>query len=99
MSSDTEGLMEPVTFIGLPLCTRSKNRGMATAVKILREAGITDALRKNAGTFLDARDLQLSETDRDSGPKNLTNFPQFAQDTKSVRSAVSRLNAEALVFG
>jgi arginase len=72
---------------------------MATAVKILREAGITDALRKSAGTFLDAGDLQLSEIDTDSGPKNLTNFPQFAQDTKSIRSAVSRLNAEALVFG
>jgi len=91
--------MEPLTFIGLPLCTRSKNRGMASAVKVLREARITDRLRKNAGTFLDAGDVQLSEIDADSGPKNLTNFTQFLQDTQNIQSAISRLNAEGLVFG
>jgi arginase len=91
--------MEPLTFIGLPLCTRSKNKGMAAAVKVLREARVTDSLRKNFGAFQDAGDVRLSEIDADSGPKNLTNFPQFLQDTETVRSAVGRVDAEGLVFG
>lgn len=91
--------MEPLTLIGLPLCTSSKNKGMAAAVKVLREAGVTDSLRKNVGTFQDAGDVRLSEIDADSGPKNLTNFPQFLQDTGTVQSAVGRVDGEGLVFG
>jgi arginase len=72
---------------------------MASAVKILRDAGITDGLRRNVGRFLDAGDVGLSEIDADSGPKNLTNFPQFLQDTDRIRSAISTVNAEGLVFG
>jgi arginase len=90
--------MAPLTFIGLPLFTRSKDRGTAMAVKVLREMGITDGLRKNAVAFLDSGNVPLSEIYTDSGPKNLTNFPHFVQDTESVRSAVSRVDAEGLVF-
>jgi arginase len=90
--------MEPLTFIGLPLSTRSKDRGMAMAVKELRETGITDGLRKKAVAFLDSGDVSLSEVYTDSGPKNLTNFPHFVQDTESIRSALGRVDAEGLVF-
>jgi arginase len=94
-----DSLMEPLTFIGLPLCTRSNSKGMASAVKILRDTGITEDLRKNVSTFLDAGDVPLPSINADSGPKNLTNFPQFLQDTKRIRSALNEVNADGLVFG
>ena len=91
--------MEPLTFIGLPLSTRAKNKGMISAVKVLREARITNGLRKNVGTFVDVGDVRLSEIDVDSGPKNLTNFRQFLQDSEKIRSAISGVCAKGLVFG
>lgn len=72
---------------------------MISAVKVLREARITDGLRKNVGTFVDVGDVRLSEIDVDSGPKNLTNFRQFLQDSEKIRSAISGVRVEGLVFG
>jgi len=91
--------MEPLTFIGLPLSTRSNNVGMSAAVRVLRGTGIIASLQKNSGPFIDGGDVSLSQIHTDSGPKNLTNFTQFLQDTKRIRAAMSRANAEGLVFG
>jgi arginase len=99
MSYGVDDPMQQLTFVGLPLCTRSNNRGMASAVKTLRDAGITHGLRKNVDRFLDIGDVRLSEIDVDSGPKNLTNFPKFLQDTDRIRSALSVANTDGLVFG
>ena len=71
---------------------------MATAVNVLREAGITASLKKNVSPFHDCGDVQLSEIRKDSGPKNLMNFTQFLADTESIRSAVDRVGDESLVF-
>jgi len=71
---------------------------MATAVNVLREAGITAGLKKNVSPFHDCGDVQLSEIRKDSGAKNLINFTQFLADTKSIRSAVDRVGDESLVF-
>jgi arginase len=91
--------MDSLTFIGMPLCTRSKNGGMAATVKVLRQEGLTDRLSEEFRVFLDAGDVQLSEITADSGPGNLINFAQFLQDTKSIQSAVSSLRSEGLMFG
>jgi len=91
--------MTPVTFIGLPLFTRSNKQGMAAAVRVLRETKIIASLQKNASPFTDAGDVLLSQIQTNSGPKNLTNFTQFLQDTEKIRAAMSRANTESLVFG
>jgi arginase len=90
--------MNHVTFIGLPLYTLSKNHGMGKGVKVFREAGITQALQKNAESFLDNGDVPLSEIHSDSGPKNLRNFAQFLQDTEAIQRAIGKVDAGDLVF-
>jgi arginase len=73
--------------------------GMTVAVRVLRETGIIARLQKNAAPLIDSGDVPLSKIHSDSGPKNLTNFTQFLQDTERIRSAMSRVNAEGLLFG
>jgi len=90
--------MQPVTFIGLPLCTRSNALGMAAAVRVLRGAGIIANLQENAVPFVDKGDVMLAEIHTDSGPKNLVNFTQFLQDTERILSAISAVSAEGLLF-
>jgi len=71
---------------------------MATAVSVLREAGIIDQLKKNSISLVDLGDAPLLQVHTDSGPKNLKNFEQFLQDTERIRSAISRANADGLLF-
>jgi len=91
--------MARLTFIGLPLCTRANNSGMAAAVRTLREAGIVIRLQEHSNSLIDVGDVPLSEIRKDSGPKNLANFDQFLQDTEGVQSAINGANAEGLIFG
>jgi arginase len=71
---------------------------MAAAVRVLREAGIIASLQKSRVPFVDSGDVVLSEIHTDAGPRNLTNFAQFLQDTERIRSAMNKVNAEGLVF-
>lgn len=91
--------MGRLTFIGLPLCTRSNDMGMASAVRVLRETGMTASLKKRATSFIDIGDVTLSTTLSDTGPRNLTNFTQFLEDSERIRSAMIGLDAEGLLFG
>jgi len=90
--------MGRLSFIGLPLSTRSDNSGMADAVRVLREAGMVASLRQLAEPFIDADDVPLTKISTDTGPKNLTNFASFLQDTKRIQSAVAGVDAEGLMF-
>ena len=90
--------MEPITFVGLPLCSRANVSGITEAVKVLREIGIVQELGKNASTLKDHGDARLSEIRSDFGPKNLLNFPQFLQDSGRIRSVVSEWDGEGLLF-
>ena len=87
-------MMGPLTFMGLPLCTRSNNFGMAAAVRALRDKGITADLQKRSASFSDVGDVTLTQLHRDMGPGNLTNFTQFLDDTERIRSAVAGLSGE-----
>jgi len=71
---------------------------MADAVSALREARLIAILRQLAAPFTDAGDLPLPKISTDTGPKNLTNFTPFLQDTKRIRSAVAGVDAEGLLF-
>jgi len=90
--------MRSLTFIGLPLSTRSDNSGMADAVSTLREAGLITTLRQLGASFTDAGDVPLTKINTDTGPKNLANFTTFLQDTKRIQSAVAEVDPEGLLF-
>jgi len=70
---------------------------MATAMRALRESGITFGAEKNT-PFVDCGDVPLSEIHTDSGAENLKNFPQFIYDTERIQAAVAGVCGEGLMF-
>ena len=90
--------MESQEFIGLPLCSRKKNSGMARAVGVLREAGIADSLRTRTSAFVDYGDVAFPEIHTDSGRDTLVNFSYFLRASERIRSAFGEVNARGLMF-
>ena len=94
-----ELFVESLILIGLPLCTRRRDSGLAKAVEVLRKSGIVARLQDRQVSFSDAGDVTIPSIGADSGPPNLTNFNHFLQGTGKIASAVRNLGAQGSVFG
>ena len=68
-----------IVFVGIPLYTMAKYRGMAEAVGTLRAAGILDRLRDVDSQLVDLGDVDCPVIERDAGPGNVHNFEQFLE--------------------
>lgn len=90
--------MKKASFIGLPIYSFAKYRGMGLAVNALRNLGIAETVKAKAHAFTDLGNVSLSEIPADSGPPDLRNFPQFERDIDSVSQASARVGSEDFVF-
>src|SRR5215472_5280160 len=88
-----------IVFVGIPIYTLAKYRGMGEAVKVLRTAGIVNRLRSVDSQLSDLGDVDCPVIDRDAGPENTHNFDQFLDGTDRVRKKLSHgLDSSKLTF-
>lgn len=91
-------VLKSMTFLGVPLYTLAKYRGMGAAVKSLRNLGLTEALKESVDSFTDLGDVQLSQVTADSGSDNMRNFSHFLNDTTAIMDRAERVPAEDFAF-
>lgn len=87
-----------MSLLGIPIYTLAKYRGMASAVRALRELGLADVLRQRRGSFRDFGDVALPQMQRDSGPSNMRNFQHFSESTGLIYEAASQVPEDDFVF-
>ncbi|HZY46977.1 MAG TPA: arginase family protein [Candidatus Bathyarchaeia archaeon] len=88
-----------VAFVGIPFYTLAKYRPMALAVRHLREASITEKIRRVANSFSDLGDVDCPGIVQDHGSKNLRNFQEFLEGTRRVKSKLAgQSNPSKLTF-
>jgi arginase len=87
-----------MSFLGVPLYTMAKYRGMGAAVKALRNLGIAEALQKSTFSFNDLGDVPLPDLSTDSGPSNMKNFSYFLNSTSTIMDRASQVPREDFVF-
>src|SRR5215467_6101051 len=88
-----------VVFVGIPIYTLAKYRGMGEAVKDLRSAGIVSRLKSVDSQLLDLGDVDCPVIDRDTGLENTQNFEQFLDGTNRVQKKLSHgLDPSKLTF-
>ena len=76
-------------LIGVPYSSASAPGGIATAIRVLREAGLVDSLRSGADLH-DGGDLELLEGSGVRGPSGLLNEQALARLVSATREAVDR---------
>ncbi len=87
-----------MSLLGIPIYTLAKYRGMASAVRALRELGLADVLRQRRGSFRDFGDVALPQMQRDSGPSNMRNFQHFSESTDIIHEAACQVPEDDFVF-
>lgn len=90
--------LRSITVLGVPLYTLAKYRGMGAAVKELRKLGIAEALKRNADSFTDLGDVQLTQISTDSGPSNIRNFSTFLDDSAAIMNRASIVPGVSFMF-
>jgi arginase len=90
--------LRSMSFLGVPLYTLSKYRGMGAAVRALRNLGIAEGLQKGAVSFTDLGDVPLVGLSTDSGPSNMKNFSHFLNSTATIMDRASQVPSEDFVF-
>ncbi len=82
--------MDRVIFVGIPFYSLAEYEGMGGAVQNLRKAGIVERLRSANVKVRDIGDVNCPKIEKDRGTKNLRNFGEFVDGTRSVREKLSR---------
>jgi arginase len=76
-------------LIGVPYTSAARPGGIATAIRVLRQAGLVDAVRSR-GDVCDGGDLQLLEGSGTRGPSGLLNERALARLVAATREGVAR---------
>jgi arginase len=78
-----------IELIGVPYTSAARPGGIATAIRVLREAGLVEALGDKGGVR-DGGDLELSEGTGVRGPSGLLNEQALGGLVTATREAVAR---------
>src|SRR5262249_4513586 len=88
-----------IVFVGIPIYTLAKYRGMGEAVKALRMAGIVNRLKSVDSQLSDLGDVDCPVIDTDTGAENTHNLDQFLDGANRVREKLSHgLDPSRLTF-
>ncbi len=88
-----------IVFVGIPLYTMARYRGMAEAVGSLRTAGVLRRLESADPDVVDIGDVDCPVIDKDHGPENLQNLEEFLEGTRRVTDKLSKgLDRSKLTF-
>ena len=88
-----------LSFVGIPIYTLAKYRGMSEAVTNLRSAGILSRLRSADPNLVDLGDVDCPRIEADLGSKTLHNFDEFLEGTRKVREKlVKGIDGTRLTF-
>jgi arginase len=77
-----------IELIGVPYTSAARPGGIATGIRVLREAGLAETLERGAGA-LDGGDLELLEGTGTRGPSGLLNERALGRLVTATRDAVA----------